>query len=238
MPAPHWRDRLTSELRRHGLPSAYIDRLVDELADHSADLFTEDQRMDATQTEPEIESRLGTAEQLAAAAVTEYRQRTFAGRHPVLTFIFGPIFAALLTLVTIMLLLIGIGWLLNALDGGSLESNGLSNEPPTSFQLGLMHTVNFVVRFVPFAISAWFFFRMGRRCGLPKWSLVACTIVAVTAVFFSSVISQTTADGHGMWTIGFGTSIGLDQFIQALVPLALGARLLWQSSIRPRWIGS
>ncbi|HEX5444682.1 MAG TPA: hypothetical protein VFW87_12660 [Pirellulales bacterium] len=82
MASQQWPDRLRQELRRQGLPSDYISRLVEELSDHAADISMEKLSMDAEQN---AATRLGSPEQLASFAKSEFQHRTFAGRHPVLT---------------------------------------------------------------------------------------------------------------------------------------------------------
>src|SRR5262245_40556290 len=115
----HWRDRLIVALRRQGLPTSYIDRLVEELSEHLTDLFTEEPSMDAQR---DVEDRLGTPEQLAAAAKAEFQRRTFAGRHPVLTFLAGPTAVMLGTLVAMVLAVVSLDWVIDVATGGSLSA--------------------------------------------------------------------------------------------------------------------
>jgi hypothetical protein len=223
----HWRSRLVTALRRQGLPRAYVDRLVEELSDHTTDLFLEDQSMDAQQ---EVEARLGSPEQLAAVAKAEFQKRTFAGRHPAVTFLAGPIIAVTGTFAASIMLLFAVTWLIDLATGGSLTANDEANLPPSTFETGLMQFFNGVVRFAPFALSAWFFARLGRRSGRAVWSIIACGIVAVIAILFWSVMTQRPGD-KGMWMMGIGWrgwKIGIDQILQAAVPLAFGVWALRQ----------
>lgn len=231
MASQQWRKRLIEALHRQGLPRAYMDRLVEELSDHSIDLFKENLGMDAEQT---VDARLGTPEQLAVVAKAEFRRRTFAGRHPALTFLAGPLVAVIGTMTAGVLLLIASLLLVEAL-GGSLNER---NTPAFAFELGVVQVLNCVIRFVPFALSAWFFVRLGRRSGVRAWTMVACGIVAVAAVCFSAVVNPGTAKGEGSWMIGVGWKMGLDQILQAAVPLGLGVWLFWQSPRGDRKIGS
>ena len=72
-----WLDEVRQRLARRALPPAYIGRFMDELSDHFQDLTEE-----SMSTEASVLSRLGDPAQVAEAAVTAYRQRSFLGRHP------------------------------------------------------------------------------------------------------------------------------------------------------------
>jgi hypothetical protein len=236
MASQPWRNRLIAALHRQGLPNAYVDRMVEELSDHATDLFLEDPSMDA---QKEIDARLGTPEQLAAVAKIEFQRRTFAGRHPILTFIAGPLVAVIGTLVANFLLVVGTCELLDLALGGALSANDGMNLPPSGFEVSLMRAMNCVVRFIPFALSAWLFVRLGRCSGRRIWSIVACGIVAVAAIFFWSVVTPGTAQSRGTWMMGIGWNIGLDQLLQAAVPAALAAWMLWRSSAsRPKMLSA
>jgi hypothetical protein len=226
MRSPQWRDRLAQQLYRQRLPTAYIDRVVEELTEHATDLFMETNSMDA---ELNLEARLGNPEQLARLAKREYQRRTFAGRHPVATFVAGPLVALVGTFLLSCLLVFAIYWLIDLATGGSLSANDGKHLPPSSLEMRLIQIFNFTTRFVPFALSAWLFVRLGRRSGLRAWSLTACGIVSVVAAFFTSIVAGGPDNSQGTWTIGLSSNIGLDQLVQAAVPVALGAWTLWQS---------
>jgi hypothetical protein len=227
MASPQWHDRLRQELRRQGLPSEYISRLVEELSDHATDLSMENSSMDAEQV---ADVRLGSPEQLATFAKSEFQRSTFAGRHPLWTFVAGPIFAIIGTLTVVCLVAFGAAWLIDTATGGSLSANDELGLPPSSLEMGIMRSFNTTVRFVPFVFSAWLFVRLGRRAELQTWSIGACGIIALAAIFFSSVLTPATAQAKATWMIGVGWKLGFDQILQAAVPFALGAWLIWQHS--------
>ncbi len=79
-----WLESVRQRLTKHDLPSSYVQRFTEELGDHLEDLKAEGAEADAS-------SRLGEPEQVAQAAVTAYRRRSFLGRHPVAAFL---VFAA------------------------------------------------------------------------------------------------------------------------------------------------
>ena len=229
MASRRWSDRFRQELRRRRLPGDYVERLVEELSDHAADLLQENPAMDA---ENDLEKRLGTPEQLASAAAAEFRRRSFAGRHPILTFIGGPFVAILATLVAVLLFIVAASELVDLATDGGLEANDAARQPPSDWEMGLLRGLSGVVRFVPFVLSGWLFVRLAGRSGLRMWGAAACGIVAVAAFCFSSVVGQSPHNGMGTWMFGFGWRAGLDQVVQAVVPAALAAWLAWQA-LRP-----
>src|SRR5262249_30729974 len=156
------------------LPSAYIQRMVEELTDHAADLSLEDLSMEAQQN---IEGRLGTPEQIAAAAKAEFNCRTFAGRHPLFTFVVGPLLTTFIIYVATVLLVIGACFLLDFMSSGLLSANDDANLPPSAFEFRLMQFMSGLVRFVPFVLSAWLFVQLGRRSRRYHWSIAACSII-------------------------------------------------------------
>jgi hypothetical protein len=238
MASPQWRDRLRQELRRQGLPSDYISRLVEELFDHAADISMETPSMDAEQS---AAARMGNTEQLACFARSEFQRRTFAGRHPLLVFVAGPIFAVAASLILVFLVAVGGSWLIDSgwwlfdkATGGRLSAN---HDLVSALEMGVMQLFITSVRFVPFLMSAWVFVRLGRRTELRVWSIAACGVVALAAIFFSSVFTPATAQTKAMWMMSFGWKFGLDRILQAAVPIAFVAWMLCQRSpSRPKAI--
>ncbi|HEX4145650.1 MAG TPA: tripartite tricarboxylate transporter TctB family protein [Pirellulales bacterium] len=235
MASQRWRDRLFEELHRQGLPSSYVSRLVDELTDHANDLLRENPSMDAEQN---ADARLGTPEHLAAVARAEFGRRTFAGRHPIWTFLVGPIVAVIGALIgtfaTIVAAWYAIAWLVDTATGGSLSAIDANGGPPPSFVTWVADLSYFsytaIMRFVPFVLSTWIFVYMGRRSGLRWWSMTACGLIAAIAVFFSATVIPQTAHSNGLLMYGFDWRIGTARILQAVVPLAFGAWMLWRSS--------
>ena len=229
MASQQWHDRLRWELGRQGLPSEYVSRLVEELSDHAVDILQENSSMEAEHADNQ---RMGSPESLASFARLEFRRRTFAGRHPLATFLAGPIVAILGTLAAIFLTVFCVGWLIdcaagliNGDTGGALSAN---DEFGLAVGMGMVQALNLMIRFVPFGLSAWLFARLGRRAGLRLWSVAACGIVTLMAVLFSSAVRPASAHSPGDLVFGLGLKFGLGQVVQAAMPLALGLWLVWQ----------
>lgn len=227
MATPQWRDQVRQELRRQGLPSDYISRLVEELSDHATDISLENSSMDAEQN---VVSRLGSPGQLASFAKAEFQRRTFAGRHPLVTFVAGPVLTMMATLIVICLVSFGACCLIDAALGGILSANDDLELPPSSLEMGIMQCFNTSVRFLPFLFSTWLFVRLGRRAELRTWSIAACGVIALVAFLFTSILTPATAQTRATWMIGFGWKPGLDQTLQAAVPVTFVAWMIWQRS--------
>lgn len=220
----HWLDRVAGELRRQRLPEAEISRLMGELSDHGIDLFQEEPGMEAEQ---ELENRLGAPLDLAATAKAELQRRTFAGRRPVLTFLFGPLLCMILAAFGTF----GIGclfaqlFLLGGWAGGARFTIDYQNQ--------VMEFVSLAIRFMPSVLTTWIVVELGRRSGRRNWSRVALGIVVFAALLFSTTVTPKTADHEGQWMFSllfFATSLKPflkpAQMAQALVPLILGIWLL------------
>ena len=234
MAGPQWHDRLDKELRRQRLPAAYIARLLEELSDHFTDMSREDAQMEADEI---ADTRLGCPKQLAAVAKSEFQRRTFAGRHPLVTFIAGPVLTMIGSLVAVFLVLFLLCWSIDAVMGGidvvmggRLSANDDLKLSRLPFETSILRFFGTAARFVPFVFSAWLFCRIGRRTGLHAWSIGACGIVVLTAGCFSSVLTPATGDSEPTWVFGLAGHLGFDQIMQALVPAAFAVWLIWQYS--------
>jgi hypothetical protein len=221
-----WLKQLRRELFREGLPGWYIDRLVGELADHITDCQQESASMDAQQA---CES-LGTAVELAASARQEFDRRSFAGRHPILTFVVGPVACVPLLFVACMLLLFGAGW--GIATGLEWAASGLEAEVSQSttarIEFWAAGLLNLYGRFVPFALAAWMYCRIGRRMASPRWSVIACLITAAIALFVFTKSTPGTETSGGSYMIGLAVPPAPRQMLQLVPPLLIGAWFLWQ----------
>ena len=206
-----WLNDFAKALRRQRLSRPYIRRLTDELADHCDDLLQEAQRMDAKL----LNDRLGSPEQLACKAATALRQRTYAGRHPLVTFAIAPLPTAALLLVSLCAAFLLV---ISAVpEGTSAEDN------VPVWATVVMQGIVWTMRFVPFVVGAVLFCHLGKRalCA-PRWSFVACGLVALLAVVFSvSLALPTKGSGSGALTLGVGIPPSGMQWLQALSPFAI-----------------
>jgi hypothetical protein len=220
-----WPDQLRHKLQMQNLPPAYIDRLVEELSDHLLDTQSETTSMDAHNAQ----SRLGSTDQIAAAATHEFRRRTFAGRHPWLTFVALPVAFVPLVFIASILAVFVIQWMVATTLEALIEPDllfSLSEATHARVEWWILTAFDSYVRFVPFVIAAWMFCRWGRRSDMRWWPLVACTMVALTAGFLCTKSVPASGDQPGLWMVGLATHFELRQVIQLLVPLTVAAAML------------
>jgi hypothetical protein len=226
MDSQPWHERLVQQLHQQHLPASYIDRLVEELADHAVDLQQENASMDAQQSL----QLLGSAADLAAVAGREFRQHTFAGRHPWLTFVAGPVAFVPVLFVMLIVGFTGVGWVLDAVIGSCWCSDEVLQLPlsETEARIEWWFITGFdcYVRFGPFVLAAWVFSRWARRSELRRWGLAACVIVALIAGLLSTKSVPSHGENPGLWMIGLTFQPHLRQLVQFVVPLALGCWLL------------
>ena len=166
-----WHNRLREELSKRSLPPAYSARLLDELADHISDLQQENLSMDA---QTNAEDKLGSPESLAATAEKEYRRRTFAGRHPFLTFVVGAISTAFVTWFVIVLICAECKSFVTPLTP-------ITHHAPSTIEWVAAYGSMYVAAYLPYILTAAFFSYVARRAGRPGWGMVACALVAYFA---------------------------------------------------------
>jgi len=216
MVKPQWHDRLRHELRERGLPPTYSARLIEELTDHFTDIQKENMSMEA---QTSAEEKLGSPELLASAAQKAFGGRTFAGRHPIMTFLIGPIPLLFVTWYAI----VGICGLCK---GFVTPMEPAQIDPPTAFEWVVAYGCVYVSRFLPFVLAAWLFTRLGSRAKRPAWGLVACGIVAYFAFTFWMNVAPPTEQYslRIVYTFLFGLRHWQRRLAQAILPLAFG---LW-----------
>ena len=212
MANPRWHERLRQALAKQGLPAAYSACLLEELAGHWEDLQKEHGSMDALSAE----ERLGAPELLAVAAREEYRKRSFAGRHPFLAFVVGPFLTTIVTWHALVLMCVPLKSLVT-------PYMPVVEAPPTRFEWALVYVIVLLLRFVPFAVLAPLFVRMGRASCRPVWGMVACGIVAYMA-FLNELGVASPTESHNL-AVFFSWQFGLvhwySRLLQAGIPVVL-----------------
>jgi hypothetical protein len=229
-PAPRaWREALTKELVRRKLPSAWQDRLMEELDDHYSDLMEEN--MNAVSKQPSLpDQRLGAPHEIAAAAGAEYRRLGFFARRPLLTYVAGPL--VLVPLTVVIFIALGIGVLGTAVAIVCWLTGTHSSELNSVAGNFVAQALVFSFRFIPFVAAAWFFCRLARYHGRSWRSvLVAGTITSFYALFFTITLTPKVADHEGLLMVGLSIPpTHLLNFLQAAVPLVLMCTFLWRTA--------
>jgi hypothetical protein len=242
-------DELRSELRRQGLPPTYIERLLAELDDHYEDLLEErSTSMGAArklQTESnlddDLQARLGEPTQLALFAAEQYHARSFWGRHPLLTFLFGPlpllvlgwvicVLAYWLVVVVPALAIIyagehWFGWSLEGVHG---------YDYPYAQSIAIALAVWYVTVF-PSLVAGLLLCRTYRRNALDwRWPVAGCALLAIAAGFFSASGHISTGPSEaerGLFMLGLNVGASPSWFLLTFLPkfavaLAIGLLLV------------
>jgi hypothetical protein len=204
-------ETLRRDLVRRGLPHAYVERVVGELDDHGSDL-----RAEGTGGAPAA-GRLGEAHELADAVTIQFRSRSFAGRHPVLTFVAAPIPVALAI------------WVVCAIVGGCVVEGLIyafeRHITASAYAWGSWAETKFLV-LAP-AIGTLVFSRLAYRCGRGwRWQCASSAILIVLACVLQSAMTVSPLPGKSMLMIGVGFPPG---GLQALLPIAIAAAFLWRA---------
>lgn len=236
MPNPRVLRTVAAELRRQGFPPADVARLLQELEDHVMDLFMEQGgRMDkSVQVDERIESRLGQAEVLVAAALANRRQASVFGRHPIVSFVLAPIPVVVLSWLGCLFLCFGllkmIGWLLG--DTYVFEGRAVRDYP--AVLIYAMNAMVSVMRFLPPAVATALLCWCANRAGM-SWRWTA-TVSGLIGSMSGALIVQLTlpvepGTGQLVLSLGFPVHQWIN-LIQFLVPVAVGLAFLWGSRER------
>lgn len=190
-------------------------------------------------------SQMGNPEEVATAAVTAYRRRSFLGRHTMATFcVFG------LSPIVMLILLVAL-WAAGSTWGTyeACKAMGInaerslrnlkrldSTDSVTPYVLSLLFVV------IPSIATAVFYGKLARRLALGrKWIAVSCVVLAlvVLPVFCSAKFS----DVPGQSSFGVGYCLSTDivrsychspQLLQFLIPLAIGCWFMWRRADQVR----
>jgi hypothetical protein len=179
------RKRLIVDLMRRGVSPAYASRVTRELAEHADDLA--ESGLDAP-------AGVGDVELLAAGIAESYRQRTFAGRHPILSFAVAPF--PLIVVANVGLWTVGV-----------LLVFAMRFTNYWGLVAVLLHPLSM---FVPAMTITWLVCRLARGAGL-RWqrTALACLPILVVAFLFLSVLKLDDWDGEGHGALMFGINLPL-----------------------------
>lgn len=230
MDAQPWLENLRRELAHKNLPPFYVERIVEELSDHLTD-FMEDRMSTDAKDLRSVVARLGTARDVATAAHSEYQRTSFWGRHPFLGFIVLPVVALPLAWAAAFAVVLLIAQRLGLGTGGNASPalSAWANWATPGVVFGLL--------FTPIVVIAALICRQGGRSGVNwKWTVIACSVVAVVGGTAMANVVLPHGNSHGTMHFGFGLSQvpSVAQTIQFAVPLALGIWAGWRQSERGR----
>ncbi|MEZ6073917.1 MAG: hypothetical protein R3C10_27460 [Pirellulales bacterium] len=214
-------DAIQHDLIRHGLPTGYIRRVVAELSDHERDIA--DEPTAPGECRADSADRLGRRDALVREVVSKYRSRSFAGRHPWLTFVLAPIPALVLVWLAVSSVCVAAGRLV---PDGQLSFESM---------LYAITAVDAFVTLVAPTVVVWWFCRLARRSARGiRWALATTAVIGLVAFLMHTQIDPPVGGpntGRYMVGLGFGLSpwtytFGLQQFAQLFVPVAVAA-IMW-----------
>jgi hypothetical protein len=225
MDAQRWLSRFKVELARHRLPPLYVERLAQELSDHIHD-FMEDRMSTDAKDLSRLSRHLGAPSRVATEAAAEYRRGRFAARHPVLMFILMPILSLPILWAAFVIAILMCAKFLG-IESGQSTSTGVianwANEVLPFLVIGLL--------LVPSALCAALYCRLADRAALSwKWSLTACTLIAVLGGLAVTKIALPRGSIKGTVMFGFGLSShpSASQILQFLLPLVIVGWAIWR----------
>jgi hypothetical protein len=227
-----WIDDVRQQLARHALPPAYIRRFMEELSDHLEDLKEENMS-----TKADMLSRLGEPNQVADAAVTAYRRRSFLGRHPTAAFLVFAVSPVVSIFALFAAIVFGLFVACDAVD--SMVIDGLLRRAGTSLP-SIMSALTVIL---PSMLVSILYCRLANRlCISKKWVFVSCAVIAAMTVLPIWTVQLSDVPGESALRLGMFSlphSIGalggvcttilyslhsVRQVLQLVVPIAIG---LW-----------
>ncbi|MFO0948801.1 MAG: hypothetical protein U1D30_23235 [Planctomycetota bacterium] len=226
-------DRLARELRRRGLPAEYVERLIEEWQDHVDDLVVSQEGGHGMEAEKIClaHHRVGDEPTLVDTAVKEFRKRTFAGRHPVLTFLLAPI--PLTVVAWILYFFTGylVGCVAVFLGGDWFRIEGKPFAEWPAYVLWAQMAFVFAAPIVPPLLVTMLTCRWGSMSGRSwLWPATACLLFAFLAGLFHINVEYPYAPGTGklMICLFFSKRPLNSQLLHCAIPLIIGAFLLFR----------
>jgi magnesium-transporting ATPase (P-type) len=233
MDSQPWLDRVRQRLARQALPPSYIQRFIEELADHLEDL--KEEGMDRYSS-----SRLGEPEHVADNAATAYKRRRFLGRHPMAALLVFGVSPVVSLVALVALVMFGLWARPNSWDDPLFA--GLNRIGPSASAVAAYLTSVSVVVIPSIVVSILYCWLAGRSGINKKWVLLSSTMLAVLAALPSceakvALIPPESWTGLRPWwpdSIGHfyyfftRTFCNPQQLMQFIVPLAIGGWFVWR----------
>ena len=182
-------EMLQSRLIDRGLPVRYVRRLIEELQEHWEDALTEELAAGLPPAEARARAnrRMGEREELAQAAVEQFRQRTVLGRHPVM---------GVVTLAAVGLPLLWAGFLLTGMGGGAQILQWLDISEQSRIAAAILAAISHVAAYWICGVAAACCYLIGRVRGLGNaWTWTICGLIALVGSF--NHVAFTAANSTG-----------------------------------------
>ncbi len=211
-------NQLAINLLRKGMSAGYVKRIVTELSEHRVDIIEgmADSGCSRQESEEIADRNIGNIDHLTNEIVQKMKASSFAGKHPLISFILLPLPALIITLLAAFVTIF--------LTGNIIKFMGISyyNEPLRTALINAFNLLSLSINSIPFI---WFCI-IGRKshCDL-KWVGVASLLFAflgycltISMELNAPIIGQNTSS----LSLGFTTSQGMlsDNILRLLLPLS------------------
>ncbi len=182
-----------------------------------------------------LEERLGQTEELAEAAVANYRNASFIGRHPVVTFLLAPIPLLVAFWAGFMFLGFSAARFAPVVFGDAYQFVG---KPVSDWPAALVwwaHGLESMSRLVPQMLVAGLLCLLALRSGRGwRWGMLGCGLVALVASMTCIQLDLPLEAGKGRLSVGLAMPPqDLWQLAQCFPPLVAGLLVIWRFSKKP-----
>jgi hypothetical protein len=225
------RDKLLAEFARRGLPPAYIERLLGELDDHYNDLLEErSSSMGAARKldfeSDDLQKQLGEPTQLAIFAAEQYRARSFWGRHPIVTFVLGPLPLLLVCWVITGFAVVwsaeGITYIGDHWFG--IEQDKIVYADHLWAQAGVMSFCMWMIIAFPPILVAALMCRTARRNAVNwRWPIIACALMSFVIGFLAVSYRLALQPNDGQIMLGINLDSSMSWFLLTYLPKFVAA---------------
>jgi hypothetical protein len=215
-----WLDDFRRQLIGRKLPGKYVQRIVEEAADHLEDLMEESMK----NTDLDLNARMGDSEHVAESAVAAFRCRSFLGRHPAaafMTFAVSPLVAFLVLMFAVLIAFFGTCKLCGLIDNDGLHLGAL--------KAVINYALPLAVISVPSMLLSFLYCSLSRKTVVgKKWMLFACgALVVVSSATFCELHFNGASD-HGQLILFVGARYWI-QIVQFLIAVAFSWWLIRRS---------
>ena len=207
---------LRTGLLREGIPLAYVERVIQELADHAEDIEMESAAaaLSVSERSARLEARLGSSEDLICHLAHAYRTHSFAGRHCLAWSLGTPILAVTLSIVSLFLIGgAGIQIFYRMLD------DSLTNAWADTTMYLLIYGSAAVLPLLAAGILA----KRVICCGLKgRWLWLSCTLAGLLfSLLYVELQLPYAGPGSGQFSVGFHNHLDVMILIQILLVILL-----------------
>jgi len=196
-------EALRLKLIRGGVAAKYVSRTVEELKAHFEDLVFQCSKEGISKEEAQSRAlqSLGDVDVIATEVLAKPELRTYTWRHPIITFILGPVAVSLISYLVSFLLIVGI---FTALPG--IANMNPQSDPPMLMKL-LLHGITWFNVYVLTPLIAVLFVRWARNHYIKNlWPAIGIVVVAALGSGWGYELEWPTELARGSLSLSWGYS--------------------------------